>query len=78
MNRVRILTAWAGSGTALDPYRPAVADDHPPHAWSDTTGADPRGGGTFTVEIQCDDATLQQINSDPRYLGKVTVLQHGS
>ena len=72
MNTVNIITGWHGSGTSQDPYRPALADDHPVTAWVDITNANPLLGGTYTIQVQCNDATLAAINADPTYAGKVS------
>jgi hypothetical protein len=74
MNRLRVTTPWKGDGlTVQTAYRPAVADDHPVASWVDQTGADPRLGGTYTVEVLCDDATMTAIQNDPKYSDKVVV-----
>jgi hypothetical protein len=73
MNTIRVTTAWKGSGTPADPYRPALADDHPLSSWSDKTGGAP-GVGTYSVEAVVAPAVLTAIQADPNYAGKVTVL----
>jgi hypothetical protein len=77
MNTATVLTPWKGSGTYADPYRPALADDHPVASWADLSGGNATTGGTYTIAIQCDDATLAAIEADPKYQGKITVT-HGS
>jgi hypothetical protein len=77
MNTLHILTAWTGSGTYGDPYRPALADAHAVASWVDLTGADPKLNQPYTIQAVCDDATLAAIQQDPNYQGKVTVVSHG-
>jgi hypothetical protein len=74
MNRVRLLTPWKGTGTTLDPNRPAVADDHPlgtSEYWSDVTGqaaANIRPSpNIYTIELVCTDATLTALQNDANY-----------
>jgi hypothetical protein len=74
LNTVRIVTPWYGTGTSLDPYRPALADDHPVTSWTDQSGANPKTGGTYTIQCQCTAATLAAIAADPKYAGNLTVV----
>jgi len=74
MNTATVITGWKGTGTASDPYRPALAADHPVQAWSDATKSPGGQGASYTVQVNCDDATLAAIQADPKYAGKVTVL----
>jgi hypothetical protein len=66
MNRVTILTPWAGSGTLADPYRPAVMDHYPGHTWEDKARL-PGGQGTPHIEAQLPDTVYQALVADPRY-----------
>ena len=77
MNRLQIITGWNGAGTSLNPYRPALADDHPVSSWVDKTNANPLLGGTYTIEAICDNATLAAIQADPRYNQGITILPMG-
>jgi hypothetical protein len=73
MTTARVITGWNGTGTAADPYRPAVADDHPPQTWFDQSGNAPNTG-PYTVQAVFDDATFTALQADPKYTGKVTVV----
>ena len=78
MNNVQVITGWIGDGqSAFTAYRPALSQDHPVPFWTDLTGAKPTPGGTYTIAIQCDNATLAAIEADPKYQGNTTVT-HGS
>jgi hypothetical protein len=77
MVTVRIITGWAGDGQALaTAYRPAVVNDHALASWTDTSGASPGQGGTFTVLAQVTDAQLAALQADLRY--PVTVVAGGA
>jgi hypothetical protein len=78
MNTATITTPWKGSGTYADPYRPALADDHPVAAWFAAVAADPTRGQPFPITVSCDDATLLAIQNDPKYQGQIVGLSHGS
>jgi hypothetical protein len=67
MNTARFMTAWKGTGTYADPYRPALPDDHPVASWSAATNADPTLGQPFPIDVVCDQATLAAILQDPKY-----------
>jgi hypothetical protein len=79
MNRIHVTTGWYGDGLSTKTaFRPTIADDHPVTSCVDVTGANPHNGGTFVVEILCDDATLASIQSDPKYAGKTQTVTNGS
>ncbi len=79
MNRIRVTTGWYGNGLSTKTaFRPAIADDHPVNSCVDVTGANPHSGGTFVVEILCDNTTLASIQSDPKYSGTIQTVTNGS
>ena len=73
MKTVRVTTAWTGSGTRADPYRPKVADDHPFQNWEDVSGATPPTG-SFSITGTLQDTDYTALLADPNYSGKVTLL----
>lgn len=70
--RAQVLTSWNGSGTALDPYRPAITDDFPAIiSYKDIT-RQPAANITpdpnlFIAEITCSETTLDAIEADLQY-----------
>jgi hypothetical protein len=66
MQRVRLSSAWMGTGTKADPYRPKFMTDHPTYsALHNITGTAP--GGACSVDADLDDATYAAVMADPTY-----------
>jgi hypothetical protein len=78
MPQANVVTPWVGAGTAMNPYRPQLHDDYPGLTWTDTTGLSAGqfalGGQTGSVNVQCSQATLDNIMANPTYAGHVTVI----
>ena len=67
-----VQSAWAGSGTKADPYRPQVAVDYGLMSWSQASGTAPPGG-IVNVSCQMHETDYQNIQANPTYAGKVTL-----
>jgi len=65
MRLAQILTAWAGSGTALDPYRPLLLDLFTVQTCEDVTGQPsanlPPAPNAMVARVRCTQATLDDI-----------------
>ena len=66
--RAQVLTPWVVQDNTNQPQLPL---DHPVLAWQDVTGQpaenivpDPN---TYTIEVTCDQATLDAISADAAY-----------
>lgn len=67
LNRAKIISEWAGNGTSVA-YHPVFGDVFPLVSWSDITGQDAIPSvNSYVLEAVCDDATLELIESDPRF-----------
>ncbi len=71
MKTARVVTPWAGTGVARDPYRPLLQDAYALRSCVDVTGQPagnlPPAPNLFTVEITCDDAVMTAIQADANY-----------
>ena len=65
-----VITAWTGSGTSDDEFRPQLEDHYPLITWEDVTGQlvpipEPN---LYTVRAVCAESTLAAIQDDSSYL----------
>jgi hypothetical protein len=73
MYRACIVTAYVGTGSGSDPYRPRLADAYPSiRSWQDVTGQSPTviypDPDAYSIEILCDEATLTALDADARFV----------
>ena len=68
MIRAQLVTAWVGSGTDSDPYRPSIADKFKLDSVTDVTSQAAEqllpSPNAYTVEVTCDKAVLAQMDTD--------------
>lgn len=75
MIRARVITTWRGSGTAPDPYRPALPEDVPGLTWRDATAQETAAGlpapAALIVEVETMDLAGIEAHRD---YGPVAIL----
>lgn len=72
MMRAVVVTPYLGNGSAMDPYRPKVAEVYPLAEWGDVTGQARGGQGkevnAYTIEALLDSPVLTALEADDGYV----------